>query len=373
MLLIAGLAGLVMNVLASSVLAQEPEPVVVDEVRPVAAEESAPVLGRFVSRQEGQVAARISGPVERYFVEVGDRIAKGDLLVTLDSGVKQVQRDQAAAKLAEAQSAVDTARAEQGLASQELSRLERLQGSAAFSQARYEDQRQTVAVAAARVAAEQASVARAEADLTLAELELSYTAVRAPYDGVVLERHSEAGAYVTNGAPLLSMIAESDLEIEADVPFTQIAGLETNARIAIQLPDGTRHHAVVRAIIPSENPLTRTRAVRFVPKLGETEVQIASGQSVTLFLPTGQNGGSALTVHKDAVIPQTGRNLVFIVGEGDLAEPKEVDIGRSLGDRFEVLNGLAQGDLAVVRGNERLRPGQPIAIERHLDESGVGQ
>ena len=285
----------------------------------------------------------------------------------------EAQLNQARSRFLEAQARVDTAQAERALAAQELSRLQRLQGSAAFSQARYEDQRQAVEVAAANVAVEEATVARAQADLTLAELELSYTALRAPYDGVVLQRFSEAGAYVTTGAPLLSLIAESALEIEADVPFAQIAGLEADARVAIQLPDGTRHNAQVRAIIPSENPLTRTRAVRFVPELGETQVQIASGQSVTLFLPTGQNGGTALTVHKDAVIPQTGANVVFVVGEGDIAQPRNIEIGRSLGNRFEVLDGLAEGDLAVVRGNERLRPGQAISVERRMDEDRSGQ
>lgn len=352
-----GLAGL----LGAPLAAQQAAQVVVDEVRLVEARESQPVIGRFVPRQAGDVAARINGAVDAFYVEVGDVVTRGQLLAKLDDGIMQARRAQAEARLTEAEAGVATARAELNLRWQELNRLEKLQDSPAFSQARYDDQRQTVAVANAEVAAREAAVANAVADLALAELELSYTEIRAPYSGVVVQRFTETGAYVNNGSPLLSMIADGNLEIEADVPYQQIAPLTPDRKVEIELSDGTRHSAKVRAVIPDENPLTRTRAVRFVPELGETVIPIAAGQSAIVLVPSGGEGNRALTVHKDAVIPQTGRTIVFVVKDG-AAEARSIEIGRAFGTRFEVLSGLEPGDLAVVRGNERLREGQPVEI-----------
>ena len=68
-----------------------------------------------------------------------------------------------------------------------------------------------------------------------------------------------------------------------------------------------------------------------------------------------------LSVHKDAVIKRQGQDIVFVVaGEGVEARP--VHLGVAVGGRFEVLNGLSQGDRVVVRGNERLRPGAKVRV-----------
>lgn len=137
--------------------------------------------------------------------------------------------------------------------------------------------------------------------------------------------------------------------------------MTTGTVVEAVLQDGTKFFAIVRAVIPEENTRTRTRAVRFVPQSAET-VSSTANQAVTVAVPLDQTR-QVLTVHKDAVTVQRGENLVFVVKDGK-AVPKAVRIGESVGNRFEVLNGLEDGDLAVIRGNEVLRPGQPVAISQ---------
>lgn len=361
----SALAGLLVVLCATAAgpsLAQNQQTLVrVDRVRTEPLAQKVPVLGRLVARQTGEVAARVSGPVERFHVEVGDRVEAGQVLAELTSTLLQAKRDIAAADLARNRSQVATAQAQLKLSQQDLKRLEGLRKSAAFNQARYDDARQNVEISRSRVDEAKAQVLVAEADLSMEQINLSYTKIRAPYGGVVSRRMTEAGAYLSIGEAVLVLIADKNLEIEADVPVQRLAGLKPGTLTAVVLDDGTAHSATVRAVVPDENPLTRTRAVRLVPNFGDTERPLASQQSVTVYVPVGAPR-NVLTVHKDAVIKRGNQSLVYLV-EGDTAVMRRIALGEPTGSRYEVLDGLAEGDSVVVRGNERLRPGDKVRVD----------
>ena len=116
--------------------------------------------------------------------------------------------------------------------------------------------------------------------------------------------------------------------------------------------------ASVRAVVPDESPLTRTRSVRFTINLSVQERNLAANQSVVLAIPLGKEH-DVVSVHKDAVINRKGKNIVFVVKDG-VANIRTIRLGESIGTRFVVLDGLQTGDIVVVRGNERLRSGQKV-------------
>ena len=333
----------------------------VDEVRVEPLAQKVPVLGRLVARQRGEVAARINGPVEEFFVEVGDRVEAGQIIASLNVSLLEAKRNLAEAELNKAQAALETAAAELRLSRLELKRLEGLRKSAAFNQARFDDAQQNVSISKSRVDEARATVTSSRVDLDMEDINLSYARILAPYAGVITQRMTEAGAYVQTGAPVVRMVSDQALEIEADVPFQRLSGLEPGIEVGIVLDDGTAHVAKVRALVPEENPLTRTRAVRFVPRIGDTERPLAARQSVTVYVPVGEPR-DVVTVHKDAVIKRGPTSLVY-VAKGDTAEMRTVTLGEPTGTRFEVLHGLEAGEQVVVRGNERLRPGAKIRID----------
>ncbi len=88
---------------------------------------------------------------------------------------------------------------------------------------------------------------------------------------------------------------------------------------------------------------------------------LADGQSVSLTLPIGPPR-EILAVHKDAIIRGVDGAAVYVVVDG-VAERRLVSLGEAVGSRFEVLDGLIPGDLVVVRGNERLQPGQAVQYD----------
>lgn len=345
-------------------LAQEDKqaaPVEVDEIRLEPLAQTVPVVGRLVARRSGVVAARIDAPVADVKVDVGDRVEKDDVVAVLVSDRLKWERELRAAEVAESRAKIANARAQMALSRQELSRLERLRESAAFSQARHDDKRLEVTKYQTIVAEAQAQFERAQANLKMVEVDLSYTSIRAPYDGVVSVRHTIAGAFIKEGQPVVTLVSDQDLEFEADVPSSRISGLIPGAKVKFELEDETWHGATVRAVIPEENPLTRTRTVRFQPRFDGTEMRFAANQSAVLHLPVGKPR-MAVTVHKDALVNSRGNQIVFVV-EKDRARARKIVIGEAVGGRFEIRSGLEPGEIVVVRGNERLRDGTRVRFD----------
>jgi RND family efflux transporter MFP subunit len=340
--------------------------VVADAVIEEDLSQTTPVIGQLVARQAGPVSARVSGPVESVQVQVGDRVKKGDVLVVVASDRLQSESDRNLALVEQKQAMVAIAEAELEKLRQERQRIDDLRQSSAFSQKRRDDVIQDVAMKQGSLANRTAELAQAVEQLNRANIDLRDAAVRAPYDGVVTAKMTEVGAYVAVGSPVVTLVNQKTLEIEVQVPTSRLGGLRPGAEVQIALDDGTRHKAKVRAVVPEENPLTRTRAVRLTPTLGDVLKQPALYQSVTVGVPLG-GADKVVTVHKDAVTRDEGRPLVFVVAGGRV-ERRDVVLGESVGQRFAVIRGLQAGERVVVRGNEQLSSGDAVRV---ISESGA--
>jgi len=351
--------GIMVN--ASPGWAQRPPSLVqVDAVREETLARTVPVIGRLVARQAGIVAARIGGPVEEMRVSVGDRVAKGDVVAVLAKARLRAAQDSAAAAVAQRRATVATAIAELAKKQQELQRLEGIRASAAFNQARLDDVIQDVAMEAGTLSEREAQLRQVLAQLERAQLDLRDAEIRAPFAGVISEKHTEVGAYVSVGGPVVTLLNDADLEIEAAVPTDRLAGMATGAVVQVTLDDGTLHSAIVRAVVPQENPRTRTRPVRLTPAFDRPTKALAVNQTVTVAIPVGA-AQQVVTVHKDAIVRRAGGAVVYVVID-DAAQLRPVELGEAAGGRFIVLSGLRPGEQVVTRGNESLRPGQAVRV-----------
>ena len=344
--------------------------VVVDPVVEQEVAETAPILGRLVAATRSVIAARTPGIVEAALVEVGDRVEAGAVLARLDTERLDLDYEIANAAYEQALADLEAAEADVALAEQALDRIAKLRGSGAFSQGAFDDRTSELARARSRSGAFRAAVARAEAQLAVASYDLENAEIRAPFAGAVIERTAQPGAYLTTGAAVATLLDIDDLEIEADIPTEYVDGLRKGLVVSALVGRSALLDATVRAVIPEEAITTRTRPVRFAVDLDGLGDGLATGQSVTLRIPTA-DARSALTVSKDAVTQSPRGWLVYVAAEG-VAQPRVVEIGASAGDRLEVLTGLSEGDYVVVRGNERLRPGQPVDA-RLADGTQLGE
>ncbi|MBL6953848.1 MAG: efflux RND transporter periplasmic adaptor subunit [Alphaproteobacteria bacterium] len=331
----------------------------VDKVQSEIVSQTFPVIGRLVARQSGVVAARVAGPVAEMRAAVGDRMKKGDVLAVLVREQLHWVHERRAAEVTSRKAQLAGREAELTMRHQEMERLEKLRKnkSAAHRESKFDDMRQQVAILNSQVAEAAGRLLQAEADAHLAQIDLRYTTVTAPFSGVVTQRHTDVGAYLNVGQPVVTMIDDSALEVEAEVPADRLAGLLAGAEVTVGINDQT-FTAKVRAVVPQENPLTRTRAVRFSADMAALLGRLAGNQSVTVAIPVNA-GQKVISVHKDAILKRRGNDMVFLIENG-VAQPRNISIGEGVGGRFVVRNGLKVGDVVVIRGNERLFPGQAV-------------
>ncbi len=333
----------------------------VDAVKTAPYVQTIPIIGRFIARQAGVVSARAKGAIKSMDVDVGDRVEAGSVMAVLVRDRLQWERNLYAAEVANYAAQAETKKAKTQLLRQELGRLLSLKKSPAFSQARLDDKNQNILVAESEAAEAKAQLRKAQANLKLRQIDFDDGEIKAPYGGVVTQRHTAVGSYVNVGSAVFSLIDDTTLEIEADVPSDRVGSLKTGVMINVLLDKKSTIKAAVRAVVPEENPQTRTRAVRFEPIEMDGVENLAANQSVTLNLPSGTQS-NVLSVHKDAVLNRRGNQLVVLVDKGK-AKFQPVELGDATGNRFIVDGGLDEGDLVVIRGNERLRPGQAIRYE----------
>lgn len=335
----------------------------VDAVIEEQARQNVPVIGRLVAQNSGVVSAIIKGAVQEMRVHVGDRVNAGDVLAVLTSDSLKWSRELRVAEVKSAEADLANARAQAKLRRQELQRLENLRQSSAFSPARFEDALQELAKAESSAARGESDLSVAKANLNLADIDLANAHVKAPYAGVVTATLTAVGTYLNAGEPVLSLVDDLSMEVEADVPADRVQALTPGTMVSFGIgADGVERFAAVRAQVPEENPLTRTRKVRFSPAEDALGQNAAANQSVSIAIPSGPMK-QVVTVHKDAVLTKGGQRVVFLVTDGK-ADLRPVELGEAVGGRFIVHSGLNPGDEVVVRGNERLAPGQTVQSKK---------
>lgn len=323
--------------------------------------DTTPVIGQLVASVEAAVAARRAGIAGEVLFTIGDKVEKGALLVRLETEQIEIESRSAQASLDTARAGVEAAEASLALAQQGLSRQTRLQGSTAFSRAQFEDLEQEAARARGELARAVAQVGMAEASMSMMAFNLENTEIRAPFTGVVTERIAQPGQYLRVGDPVARLLDADRLEIEADAPTELTSGLPPGKEVTVLFGGDVTATATVRAVLPIETVATRTRPVRFTADLsGVDPLRIAVGKSVSLEIPVSAPREAILTPKDSLVQARGGGWSVFVVEEGK-ANPRPVTLGVSSAGLIEILSGLDVGDEVVVRGNERLRPGQDVA------------
>ena len=359
--ILATLTAALQLMLAPAALAQGgPAGVTTDLVQLRETSETVSVFGRVVAKRQSDVATRVMGVAVDPPVQVGDAIEKGDVLFLLDTERLQIELDLAKAELAIAEAGLDVAEARLERTKKALERAQSLASNATVSQAQLDDRAGEYAEALGSVQQAKARITAANVGLSGAQDNIENAVIRAPFAGTVLEVSAEAGEFVSAGTVVVRLLGSGALEVEANVPARYVSALRSGQVVKARTDAGDQLGLKLRAILPTEFSSTRTRPVRFVPA-GDID-QIAVGQTLTLDVPVSASE-QVVVVPKDAVMQSGGGWQVFVNTDGK-ALPRDVEIGRSIGNAFEVISGLAMGEEVVIRGNERLRPGQDIAPSR---------
>ena len=295
---------------------------------------------------ETVIASEESGLVSGMLIEEGDRVSKGQALCKQDTTQLKLRIEAAHADLAEAQ--VLAAQAEN-----EWKRQKRLFAINSISEKAYED-------AKFRAEAARSRVASSKATLRALQDQLDSRDIKAPLSGYVVERHCLVGQWLGEGEPVVTLVVPDPILFRVPVPERYVSFIKKGdtAQVTFDALPGRTFEGKVFAVIPRADDAARTFPVRI--EISNPEGEIKSGMLGRATLGVGMPR-KAILVPKDALVLSPQGKAVYVI-ENQLARLVPVNTGAEHGPLIEVQGDLQAGSQVVVRGNERLRPGQPVKI-----------
>lgn len=320
-------------------------PVQVQVVRLQAITQPKLLVGTLRARIEADQGFRVAGKIAARKVQVGDRIAAGTVLASLDDTDLRLNRESAEAELTAARSAARQAEAE-------LERILDLRGKGWSTEQAADRQRATRDEAVGRVR-------RAERQVELTTNAQSYADLRAEADGIVISVSAEVGQVVAAGQTIIRIARDGDREALVALPEQDLA-LARQARAEAELwsEPGKRYPAALREMSPSADAGTRTFAARFTLSGIAADAPLGMTATVALVPP---DAARVARIPLSAVLNEGQGTEVFVVeaGTGQLIRRK-VEI-LAIDSRLATIRaGLAEGDQVVTMGVHTLRAGQKV-------------
>lgn len=329
-----------------------PEPVrpVLSTVVAAASSSGTATIGTIEPRFQTDLAFRVQGRLNSRPVNVGDSVAAGQTVATIDAADLEL-----AVRFARAELAKSNAQLENASAAEQRKRT--LIGTDATTKATLDSAEQERALA-------EASVARTQANLAKAVEQLGYAQLKADFAGVVTAVGVEAGQVVSPGQNVVTIarpdVRETVVDIGTDFPVPLKVGLPF--AISPQLMPAVQASGQIREIAPDADPLTRTRRVRIA--LIDPPESLRLGSTVTARLADEHD--TCLRAPASAVLSENGESLIWIVdATTSTVSLRKVDLSRDEGD-FCVTDGLSAGTRIVTAGIHSLQQGQQVRIEQDV-------
>jgi HlyD family secretion protein len=302
--------------------------------------------GNIAAWQEAAVGGELSGfRITQVLVNVGDRVRKGQTLARLNAETVAADVAQARASVAEAQAVLAEANSN-AERSRDLAAKGFVSSQAATQTATAEQ------TAAARLAA-------AQARLKAEEVRLAQTQVLAPDDGTISARNATVGSLTQPGQELFRLIRGNRLEWRAEVTAGEIGRLAPGMPAIVRLPSGDDVKGLIRMIAPTVDPQTRN-AIVYVDLPVSASNPARAGMFARGVFDLGR--ATALSLPQSAVVQRDGFSYVFRLEGGNRVVQTKIGVGRRVGDRIEVTDGLASDTQVVATGAGFLSDGDIVRV-----------
>jgi RND family efflux transporter MFP subunit len=295
-----------------------------------------------MGRYDSKIAAEVEGRLEQ-LLDVGDRVKKGDKLASIESLTLKLRADEMEAEIIPKEARLD-------FLQREVKRLAMLaeQNNAAKNRldevsSQYKQTKGEIKVARARFAQSKDQLAR--------------TVLYAPFNGVVTERYKSEGERVERGDHVVRLVNTEELEIQVRVPQTAISNIQMSEEILVKDAQHTST-AHLRTYVPVGDERSRL----FELRLNFIEPEWMSGHAVRVSIPVSKPR-KVIAVPRDALVIRQNNISVFRINDENIAEYVAIKTGLTKDNLMEVIGEIAAGDKIVIRGNERLRPGQAVTIQ----------
>lgn len=302
------------------------------------------VVGSFFANERVVLSSEVPGIVVELPLDFGDRVRQGEVVARLDPRESSLRLEAARAALAQARAVLERARSNhersQRLYRQKILSKELLDG----------------VVSEWRVA--EANHEAAAKQLALAEKHHADTAIRSPFDGFVVVRHTAVGQFVAQASPLIELVSIDPLKLQLDLPERVLGVIRSGQEVHVETEafPGRVFTGTVTRVGSVLDPATRMLPVQcFVPN---PDAQLRPGQFAVATIELGSR--EAILVPRSAIDTFAGSHRVFVVSADGRVAARAVTLDRDLGAEVAIAAGIRAGELVAISRLEQLVEGVPV-------------
>lgn len=327
-------------------------PAVAVTVSSVSAENNSPFLtasGKIEAVNSASLSTRMMGFVNKIHVNVGQKVSKGQLLISINNADLSAKQAQTSAGITEAQAAFNNAE-------KDYQRFQNLFAENSATQKELDDQRARYEMAKARL--EGARQMKNEV-----ESQFAYVNLRAPFNGVVTNKFIDEGDMANPGVPLISVEGPGSFEVTASVPEREISKIKSGTEVQVSVKSlDIEIPGTITEVSSSASNTGGQYLVKVV--LDKTDPGIRSGMYATVQFPVEKTGdATALLIPKEAIVHRGELTGIYTVSQSNTAILRWLRLGRSLGDKVEVLSGLSADEKYIIDADSKLFNGKRLTIK----------
>ncbi len=329
--------------------------------------------GYVVAQRKAAVSSKATGRLEHLYVEEGKVVKQGDIVATLENQDLKATLDEARANVKVAQAALANAEAELQDATLNYNRQKALRETGSVSIQSFDAAEARYRKAIAGMTSARFGVDRTKASVQVAEVNLEYSLIRAPFDGVILTKNADEGEIVapfgaaTNAKAAVATMADlGSLMVEVDVAESSLERVKVGdaAEIRLDAFPNDRFPGTVHMIVPTadRSKATVMTKVKF-NQLDPRVLPEMSAKAAFLSRPLKDDEERPFLGIPLSALKKAGKqDIVFKINDA-IAYSVSVKVGRSWDDTVEILSGLNEGDMVVLSPGERLESGRRVSVK----------
>jgi len=302
--------------------------------------------GKVEAVQNANLSTRMMGFVNNIYVNVGDKVSKGQLLLSINSTDISAQKAQVTAAITEATAAFKNAE-------KDYNRFKSLLKDKSASQKEMDDITANYEMAKARLEAANQSKNQVNA-------QLSYANITAPFNGVITGKFINKGDLANPGMPLLSIENPNNFQVIAMVPESDITRIKTGSKATVLIKSTNK---TIEGFVTEVSSSTKNTGGQYLVKviLDKTDENLLSGMFTSVQFPVEKVETSSLVIiPKSALIKQGQLTGIYTIGNKNTAILRWLRIGKSFGDQVEVLSGLSANEQYIISAEGKLFNGAKV-------------
>lgn len=331
---------------------EDTRPTVSVQVKSVLSENNPAFLtasGVVEAMNSATLSTRVMGFVDQVHVNVGDKVNKGQLLISINNSDLSAKQAQASAGITEAQAAFDNAE-------KDYSRFKNLFENNSATRKELDDMRANYTMAKARLEGAKGMASEVSS-------QFAYSDLRAPFNGIVTNRKIEVGDMANSGVPLLTIEDPGNYEVIASIPESEISKVKSGAEVKVFVRS---LQAEVNGKVTEVSSSAINTGGQYLVKivLDKSDKNILSGMYATVNFPVeSNNNASAILIPTSALVHKGELTGIYTVSQSNTAILRWLRLGREYDGVVEVLSGLSADEKYIVSAEAKLTNGARLIVK----------